>query len=71
MKKNQKEKGNSGTQKQIMIIPSDDRNWSDSDFYPMQNWSLEDRQLWEKIMLEKKKTDNTFQPALDGEVKSI
>ncbi|QOG01201.1 hypothetical protein [Flavobacterium sp. MDT1-60] len=57
MKKNQKEKENSVNRKQVMIISSDDRNWSESDFYPMQNWSPEDRQLWEKIMLEKKKTD--------------
>lgn len=57
MKKNQKEKENSSNRKQVMIISSDDRNWSESDFYPMQNWSPEDRQLWEKIILEKKKTD--------------
>lgn len=38
-----------------MVIHSDNKNWSESDFYPMQHWSLEDRQLWEKIMLEKKK----------------
>lgn len=56
MKKNKKRKENSIEQKQVMIISSDNRNWRESDFYPMQNWSFEDRQLWEKIILEKKKT---------------
>lgn len=58
MKKNNMEKRNSPKKKQVMVMHSDDKNWSESDFYPMQNWSLEDRQLWEKIMLEKKKTDS-------------
>lgn len=52
------EKRNSPKKKQVMVMHSDDKNWSESDFYPMQNWSLEDRQLWGKIMLEKKKIDS-------------
>lgn len=59
MKNNQKRKGNSGDKKKrVMVMHSDDKNWSVSDFYPMQNWSIEDRKLWEKIMLEKKKLDS-------------
>lgn len=55
MKKNKKGKENLSEQKQVMIISSDDRNWRESDFYPMHNWSLKDRQLWEKIMIKRKK----------------
>ncbi|MFV8342549.1 hypothetical protein [Flavobacterium sp. XS2P39] len=58
MKENRKEKRNSSKMKQVMVIHSDDKNWSVSDFYPMQSWSLEDRQLWEKIIFEKKKKDS-------------
>lgn len=58
MKENQKEKRNSSKKKQVMVIHSDDKNWSVSDFYPMQSWSAENRILWEKIMLEKKKIDS-------------
>jgi hypothetical protein len=59
MKNNQKRKENSGDiKKRVMVIHSDDKNWNASDYYPMQNWSVEDRQLWGKIMLEKKKLDS-------------
>lgn len=55
MGKNKKSRGDSHSKKKrVMIIYSDDKDWGVGDFYPMQNWSLEDRQLWEKIMIEKK-----------------
>lgn len=58
MESNHKQKKNSGDRKKrIMVIHSDSKNWRVSDFYPMQNWSAEDRLLWQKIMLENKKLD--------------
>jgi hypothetical protein len=55
MKKNQKEKRNLHKKMRVKLIHSDGKNWIECYFYPTQHDSFEEGQLWEEIILGKKK----------------